>query len=81
MKSDFAKLNMRDVVRGLLISLVPVLVNIVAFLKPILSDVGRFPSNGEWIQLLAKTLFWVLSSLTGYLVINFVTNKNGKIGK
>lgn len=81
MKSDFAKLNTRDVVRGLLVSLVPVLVNVGAFLKPILSDAGRFPSEGEWIQLLAKTLFWILSSLTGYLVINFMTNKDGKIGK
>lgn len=80
MKSDFGKINARDFGRGLLVSIIPVAGQIIGYLYPIF-DKGEFPSKEMLVNLSAKAIGWTLLSAGGYLGVNVLTNKDGKLGK
>jgi len=68
------RLNRRQVIKGFLIAIIPVLVEFTSLVKPVLVT-GRFLTGPEMIMVSAKTVAALLTATGSYLFITFLSGK------
>lgn len=76
-KSDYLRINTRDIKRALVVACVAALVAYGRSIIPVLKS-GDFPESNQLLQWFAMSLGTGIDSVIGYIGINFFTNKDGQ---